>query len=261
MKKKNFTLIELLIVVAIIAILAAILFPSLQKAKYLARLAVCTSDLRQQGLGLTMWADDNDGKWAERTVYSSGNRQPNLLKSGSSDDRELFDKMLGGLQFTNCTFIGEPPYDIATVGGTFVLSGYEYWVGGAIDDSQPNSNLKRITDTMVWTSGTTNYEFDILVADTDRRRNASKSIELSHPDSLGLAPLQLIDVGYKIYMYFSWDGLRGTVDRNFLHTDGSVNRIMKIEGATNSSWDSRLVRVPYKSSRTDTSYGFLPTSN
>ncbi len=58
--KKGFTLIELLVVIAIIAILAAILFPVFAKAREKARQASCTSNLKQWGLALTMYAQDYD---------------------------------------------------------------------------------------------------------------------------------------------------------------------------------------------------------
>ncbi len=62
---KAFTLIELLVVIAIIAILMGIIMPALQKAKEGAREAVCKSNLRNIGLGLTMYLQDNDFKPAD----------------------------------------------------------------------------------------------------------------------------------------------------------------------------------------------------
>ncbi len=69
--RRGFTLIELLVVIAIIAILAALLLPTLSAAKQRAWTSKCNSNLRQIGLGMRMFADENGERYPESggTIY------------------------------------------------------------------------------------------------------------------------------------------------------------------------------------------------
>ena len=76
--KLRFTLIEILLVIAIIAILASLILPALSKARERAKRASCLSDNRQLSLMVFFYAEDNN------TVLPLDGRQP--AKNGFKPD-------------------------------------------------------------------------------------------------------------------------------------------------------------------------------
>ena len=69
--RRGFTLIELLVVIAVISILAAILFPVFAQAREKARAIACLSNMKQIGLGVQMYVQDNDERLFFRPAKSA----------------------------------------------------------------------------------------------------------------------------------------------------------------------------------------------
>lgn len=85
-RSEGFTLIELLVVIAIIAILAALLVPSLNKARDMALSAACLSKERQIGVASRSYGNDHNGSFA-----SCG-----MIHGWTSPEEDGFADYLGG---------------------------------------------------------------------------------------------------------------------------------------------------------------------
>ena len=70
-RSAGFTLVELLVVIGIIALLISILLPSLNRARETANRVKCASNLKQVGLAIQLYANENRGAYP-RTAYSAG---------------------------------------------------------------------------------------------------------------------------------------------------------------------------------------------
>jgi prepilin-type N-terminal cleavage/methylation domain-containing protein len=77
-----FTLIELLVVIAIIAILAAMLLPALSRAKLKAQRVYCYNNVRQQGIALFMYPEENGDYYPVWPTWVAYGGQTSTLKPG-----------------------------------------------------------------------------------------------------------------------------------------------------------------------------------
>ncbi len=86
---KAFTLVELLLVIAVIAILAALLLPALSRARETARRVQCGNNLRQMGLAALMYAQDDKSGHLSAAV-DEGDRNLNWLQRDLISDVRTF---------------------------------------------------------------------------------------------------------------------------------------------------------------------------
>lgn len=117
--RRAFTLIELLVVVAIIVILIAVLVPALSKSRAMAKQVACSSNLRQIGLLLTMYKQENPKMLPLRfNEYVSGKALicPADFSLGMKDERQWYQS---GNTTVACSYVSALPF----------LNGQSAWIG------------------------------------------------------------------------------------------------------------------------------------
>ena len=234
MNKRSFTLIELLIVVSIIALLAALLLPALARVRYRAKLVMCSSNLNQAGIAAQLYANENNRRYPYRKNVMGVNYDKfsvpyyaRYQNYAATDDIPVLRSM--NLEGIPCPFT-TIDWNNTTASRS---AGYSYYFGWTAEKGgYPECGLLKVGKKMEFNGDI----IDILASDIFHQRERYGIQRVGHPD-YGTNILK--NIGEE---WGSIDGAgRGPLDMNFCRTDGSVflmNRIVL--------GDTRLLRLPHE---------------
>ncbi len=246
-QKNGFTLIELLVVISIIALLLSILMPSLQKARTLAKQAVCASNLHQISIASLTYEIDNE-RLPMHYTENGGNAVPEgegePLKSWpdmvanvySLDTRPLWVPYIPDLKFFNCPMVKSVDYNIerAPLNCARVYAGYQFVMGymrNRTTDKQWGNRWTKTTQK--WT-----YEgkrFNVIAFDRLYYSLSFGHYRVNHGQNSGLSRVYSdyeksrstgwIGSLYSQYWMTGGDDLRLKMTSSYAFTDGSVQKL------------------------------------
>jgi len=163
-KRFAFTLVELLVVISIIAVLLAVLMPSLNRAREQAKRVTCASNVKQIGLGLTMYALENNDNfplhttqpWLHDLSYLTSDW---IIKSGASKNtfycpserkRRAEDPRFWRFSQAYAGQMYDPePTDLVARAGNYRVTGY-FLIMDTIVGRTPNPRLQRGEPEKIW---------------------------------------------------------------------------------------------------------------
>jgi prepilin-type N-terminal cleavage/methylation domain-containing protein len=146
-RRFGFTLVELLVVIAIIAVLVSILMPALARARLQAQIVVCASNMRQVGIALLGYANDNKGNLPPNGGFSLERNGPSIARNYDTEtpptppvDLRGLAKYLGNTNVMMCPgWYEKQPYG---ENGPYWFDWYDkganYWIDTTkvVDNSQ-----------------------------------------------------------------------------------------------------------------------------
>lgn len=154
-RRRGFSLIELMVVISIMSILAALLLPALARARERARRTVCANNLKQMGLTFIMFAGEHNGGfppghpnhyYGEPQTLPPGNEDSHLIRNNLTfDPREVYPDYLNDLKVLRCPSSRLQLADVDTEWFTDVTFIPKYISPTVANDPRNGPALSRLT--------------------------------------------------------------------------------------------------------------------
>jgi prepilin-type N-terminal cleavage/methylation domain-containing protein len=264
MRPPAFTLVEVLLAVAIIVVLLALVATALDRALYRAELTVCATRLHTMASGAVTYATAHARRYPYRPGVQAGDWEPhklyhNLPGIGTYDERPIIKQFIP-LKATLDPLCPEINVDEAvTHPQDMVFRNSHQWAGFRWFGHR---GMQRLGDRLTWTDSVhydppRTFRFALLASDRDFMNHEGLIVDSSHPDSEGVlvamkwqsekvrggfglladAALQATYSGW----YRTGEVYRGPSDLNYAFDDGSVQRLDRVLYQD----DERMTRVPH----------------